>query len=141
MRIAPLALAATLAVLLLAAPAHAQNEVKIQAATEAAKAWLALIDAGDYETSWEEASGYFRSAVGKQEWIKTMQAYRKPLGELLERSLLVADYTTQPPGAPDGEYVIIHFNATFENKEVAQEVVTPMLQENGAWRISGYYIR
>ncbi len=34
-------------------------------AVEAAKAWLALVDAGDYGQSWENAAGYFKVAVKK----------------------------------------------------------------------------
>ena len=43
-------------------------------------------------------------------------------------------------GAPDGEYVVLQFQADFENKAQAVETITPMLDE-GQWRVSGYYIR
>jgi hypothetical protein len=45
------------------------------------------------------------------------------------------------PGAPDGQYVVIQFETSFENKHNAVETVTPMLEPNGQWRVSGYYIR
>ncbi len=45
------------------------------------------------------------------------------------------------PGAPDGEYVVIRYRTEFENKMKAVETVTPMLEADGAWRVSGYYIR
>ena len=45
------------------------------------------------------------------------------------------------PGAPDGEYVVIQFETSFENKKHAIETVTPMMDKDGTWRVSGYYIR
>jgi hypothetical protein len=54
---------------------------------------------------------------------------------------LGAKYTTEIPNAAKGEYVIMQFQTSFENKENAVETVTPMLDDKGAWRVSGYYIR
>ena len=57
------------------------------------------------------------------------------------RSFLGAVYKTQLPGAPDGKYVVIQYQAAFENKATAVETITPMLDKDGRWRISGYFIR
>ena len=48
---------------------------------------------------------------------------------------------TSLPGAPDGEYVVIQFDTSFTNKKVAVETVTPMKDEDGIWRVSGYYVK
>jgi len=45
------------------------------------------------------------------------------------------------PGAPDGKYVIIQYDTVFENKASAVETVTPMVDPDGSWRVSGYFIR
>ncbi len=45
------------------------------------------------------------------------------------------------PGAPDGAYVVIQYGTSFENRKHAVETVTPMRERNGAWRVSGYFIR
>jgi hypothetical protein len=52
-----------------------------------------------------------------------------------------ARYETSLPGAPDGEYVVIQFETSFENKKAAIETVTPMFEKNRGWRVSGYYIQ
>ena len=52
-----------------------------------------------------------------------------------------ATYKTSLPGAPDGEYVVIQFDTSFENKKAAIETVTPMMDQDGTWRVSGYYIK
>jgi hypothetical protein len=50
-------------------------------------------------------------------------------------------YTTTLPGAPDGEYVVIQYQSSFGKKNLAVETVTPMLDQDGVWRVSGYFIR
>ncbi|MDD5138124.1 MAG: DUF4019 domain-containing protein, partial [Candidatus Omnitrophica bacterium] len=47
---------------------------------------------------------------------------------------------TTLPGAPDGEYVIVQFDTTFENKKSSVESVTMSLEADGRWRVSGYFI-
>lgn len=37
--------------------------------------------------------------------------------------------------------VVIQFDATFERKAQAVETVTPMLDKDGQWKVSGYYIK
>jgi hypothetical protein len=44
------------------------------------------------------------------------------------------------PGAPDGEYVVIQYETSFEKKAFAIETVTPSFEKDGIWRVSGYYI-
>jgi hypothetical protein len=70
-----------------------------------------------------------------------VQASRDPLGKLLARKLKSATYATMLPGAPDGEYVVIKYDSSFENKKTAVETITPMLDKDGLWRVSGYYIK
>jgi hypothetical protein len=112
-----------------------------KAALEAAGAWLELLDSGKYSESWEEAAGYAKALVNKEQWQKTFQGVRQPLGKLVSRELKSASYTTTVPGAPDGQYVIIQYKTSFENKASAIETVTPMLDKDGRWRVSGYYIK
>ncbi len=117
------------------------NPAAEEAAIEAAQKWLSLVDGGRYSESWEESAGYFRNAVSKDKWELTMKAGRLPLGALVSRVVKARQYTTSAPGAPDGQYVIIQFATSFENKGSATETVTPMLDEDGSWRVSGYFIK
>ena len=57
------------------------------------------------------------------------------------RTLKSATFARTLPGAPDGEYVVIQYETAFENKAAAVETITPMLDKDGSWRISGYYIK
>ena len=128
-------------ILLLPCLALAETDNVESRAVEAAKTWLALVDAGTYGRSWENAAGYFKRAIKKAQWEQTASAVREPLGAIVSRSLKSATYTTSLPGAPDGKYVVIQFSSSFKNKIAATETVTPMLDKDGHWRVSGYYIK
>ena len=122
------------------APVQAQDEAKV-AKEAAALSWLALTDAGDYSRSWDQAAGIFQTSISKQNWMNALQNARTPLGTLISRMVKSARYEQSLPGAPDGEYVVIRFEAQFENKKSAIETVTPRLEKDGSWKVSGYYIK
>ena len=112
-----------------------------KAAIASAEEWLGIVDEGNYIESWKESSEYFQQAIKQDQWEQAVQAVRKPLGKLVSRKVMSASYRTSLPGAPDGQYVVIRFNTSFENKKSAIETVTPKMDKDGMWRVSGYYIK
>lgn len=122
---------------------RSQPEATVQtaAARKSAEQWLALIDAGKYAESWKTAAGYFQMAVPQGQWEHTIAAVRTPLGDLVFRKLKSAHYTQSLPGSPDGEYVVLQFDSSFAHKKEAVETVTPKLDPDGQWKVSGYYIK
>ena len=121
--------------------ALAADSKKELAALFAAEKWLAIVDNEKYAESWKETAELFKKAVEPNQWTQTMESGRKPLGKLITRKLKTKVYKSSLPGAPNGEYVVIQFETSFENKKVAVETVTPMMDEDGVWRVSGYYIK
>ena len=119
----------------------AGDSEKEKAAVSAAEEWLTMVDDGKYVESWKEAAQYFKNAVKQEQWEQSLQAVRNPLGKLISRQVESKTYMTSLPGAPDGEYVVIQFKSSFENKKSAIETVTPMMDRDAKWRVSGYYIR
>ncbi|NOQ96624.1 MAG: DUF4019 domain-containing protein [Calditrichae bacterium] len=117
------------------------HPVEEEAAADAATQWLALVDSAQYEQSWNESSDIFQKAISKSAWEQQLHSVRDPLGNLISREVQSTQYSTSLPGAPDGEYVVITFKTSFENKKAAIETVTPMKDSLGVWRVSGYYIR
>jgi hypothetical protein len=130
-----------LAFLLLSRQVVFADQTKKEAALAAAENWLALVDGENYAASWQNAAAYFKRAVSEDQWTQSMTAFRRPLGKVLSRTLASENYTKTLPGAPDGEYVVIQYRTSFERKAVSTETVTPMLDTDGVWRVSGYYIK
>ncbi|HTT32485.1 MAG TPA: DUF4019 domain-containing protein [Methylomirabilota bacterium] len=121
------------------APAAPQKPEEL--AQKSAEAWLALTDSGKYAESWDEAAAAFKSALTKDQWVDALKKVRTPLGALQSRKLKSATFTKNLPGAPAGEYVIIQYETSFENKTASVETITPMLDKDAKWRVSGYYIK
>jgi predicted SnoaL-like aldol condensation-catalyzing enzyme len=119
----------------------AEQSEKEKIAVATADKWLGIVDEGKYGESWKEAAEYFRNAVKQDQWEQAVQAVRKPLGKLVSRKVKSTSYKTSLPGAPDGQYVVVEFETSFENKKSAIETVTPMMDNDGKWRVSGYYIK
>lgn len=114
---------------------------KEQVAVAAAEKWVALIDAGNYENSWQEGAEYFKGAVSQERWEQLLQAFRKPLGSVIFRKVTSKSYKTSLPGVPDGEYVVIRYKASYQNKKSAQETITMVLDTDGQWRAVGYTMK
>ena len=126
--------------ILVAVTGMASESEKKKIAVTVAEKWLGLVDEGKYVESWKKAAEYFRNAVKQEQWEESMLAVRKPLGKLVSRKVKSTSYKTSLPGAPDGEYVVIQFETSFTNKKKTIETVTPMMDKDGKWRVSGYFI-
>ncbi len=107
----------------------------------AAENWLAMIDKGEYSKSWKEAAEYFKTVVTEEEWVQYMQAVRNPLGNIISRKVKSLTPKTSLPNTPDGKYVVIQFEISFKNGKSGLETVTPQLEKDGKWRVSGYQIK
>jgi hypothetical protein len=121
--------------------AIAMAQDKNEAAKKSAESWLAVVDKGDYAASYDEAASIFKLAITKEDWLQKVRAARSPLGKMISRKLKRMQYETTLPGAPDGEYVVVQYDTSFENKRSAVETITPTLDKDGQWRVSGYFIR
>ena len=107
----------------------------------AASNWLKLVDAGNYAQSWEDTGNVLKANVAKDQWLEVLSRNRGPLGALISRKLTSAEYTTQVPGAPDGQYVVLQYESSFEHKSSVSETVTPMLDKDGTWRVCLYVVK
>ena len=116
-------------------------EAAEQRAQEAAVAWLKHIDAGDAAASWEEASSTFRAAVSVAGWSESLSKVQASLGRPVSRAFNSAEFKKELPGAPDGHYVILRYDTRFEKKRHGTETVVPELDDDGAWRVSGYFVK
>ena len=54
---------------LLAGLAVMAQNTKTDTAEKGAESWLALVDKGDYEASYDQASSMFKSALTQDKWV------------------------------------------------------------------------
>lgn len=106
-----------------------------------AAAWLAQVDAGDARASWEAAGAAFRDAVTPEVWGERLRDARGPLGALTSRTLAVEQRLDGLPAAPAGEYVVRQYHSVYGAVKAVVETLTLLRENDGVWRVVGYFIR
>jgi hypothetical protein len=99
-----------------------------------------VVDAGDYRGSWEQTGQLFRDQVTAEQWLQALQQARAPRGAVSQRAPSRAQRTTELPGAPAGEYVVLLFQTQLATGAMCEQVA--MVREAGAeWRVIGYFVQ
>ena len=111
-------------------------EASSSAVAASAQDWLALVDQGHWQESWAATAASFRSLNTSQVWASLSQKIRVPLGPVQSRVLLSQDSVPAPPSGVE----VLKFRTSFANKPNAVETLS-LVQEDGRWRVVGYYIK
>ena len=119
----------------------AQSDLDVSPGLEASRIWLATLDAGRYGASWEDAAPMLRSTINKVQWETTLESARGRLGVAIGRKIRTATCSRGTPADPEIEVCLIHYDTRFENRPLAEEVVTPIKGADGVWRVSAYVLR
>ncbi len=135
---------AAFALVALAAPLAAQTvdtAGAVRSATAAADGWLRIVDQKQYGASWDSAATLFKGAVTREQWSQAAAQARSSAGAIGTREKPTAQFTTQLPGAPAGQYVVLQYRSTAGPGHTATETVTAMFDGTRGWRIAGYFVR
>ena len=117
------------------APAPTPEDTRPAAASQAAREWMQLVDAGDWQTSYEATAESFQSVNTLALWASTSEEVRVPLGAVTSREALSEEGI---PGGTNG-YHLVRFRTSFATKPDATETLS-MSREDGAWKVAGYII-
>ena len=120
-------------------PTDTDTDSDTAAARQAVNAWLALIDAGDYDEAYQTAAAFLRENVTAEEFRRETGTVRATLGAVRSRTVTSTRRTTTLPDAPPGDYIVFEFDVVYELRPDTGERVTVVL-EGGEWRVVGYYI-
>jgi hypothetical protein len=116
---------------------HAADEL---AAQRQALGFLDYLDQGRYADSYAYTGMLIRAQLDRDAFSTQIQKTRVDTGALRSRELVDSAYTTTLPGAPEGQYVVLHYHTSFANRQDTLETLT-LAFAKGYWRISGYYIK
>ncbi|WP_410337204.1 DUF4019 domain-containing protein [Longimonas sp.] len=139
------------AVLVWAAPAEAQNMPQqqqspenpeaVEEAREAAEEWLELTDAGSFGESWDEAATLLQDEVSQEEWTSQSEDINDQVGDIEERNFMGGQYQEDIPDLPEGEYVIMQYEATPSDLDQQLMEIVATTKEDGEWKVAGYTMR
>jgi hypothetical protein len=115
----------------------ASAEDQIDNALVASKAWVAQIDAGQYEESYAFGCGAMHDKVPQDRWMEVLKALRTPWGPVVSRKQISHIYKPTGWQGSEGEFMIITYDTSFQQLSAATEVVV-LKWEDGRWRGAGY---
>jgi len=121
--------------------AYADDSAILAQVERSARDWLARVDAGDYQESWEQASKLLKSKTAQAEWVKSTTALRSPRGKMTARYIATAGTTTSLSGFPEGEYIVLQFYTTFAPQSLALETITLSRASDETWQIVDYAMK
>lgn len=104
----------------------------------AAEAFLLLVDQGNYQQSWSEASTWLRDKVDANQWAEHAGGYRQPLGIVEDRKLNSVEFHDSLEDMPAGSYAFVIFDSSLADNGSASEMVGLMLEDDSTWRVIGY---
>jgi hypothetical protein len=115
----------------------ASAEDHIDDSLVASKAWLAQIDAGQYDESYTFGCDAMHDKVPQDRWGAVLKALRTPWGPVVSR--MPVSHIYKPNGVPglEGECVVITYDTAFEKLGPVTEIVV-LKWEGGKWRGAGY---
>lgn len=115
------------------APAAAPPTASAQTpAVAAARDWLALVDKGDWNASWEATGQSFKALNTAETWARVASQVQGPLGAVRARTLLSEETVPAPPYG----YQMVKFRTDYANKPGAIETLS-LVREGGSWRVVG----
>lgn len=117
------------------------DKEKAEAAATAVEAFLQRVDSDKFAESWQISASILKGKVPEQLWADQLGKIRAASGPLVERTEESMTYSTSAKDSPEGEYIVVTFDTSFERKKDASEIVTVMLDTDGVWRVAGYFIR
>ncbi|MEM1053471.1 MAG: DUF4019 domain-containing protein [Pseudomonadota bacterium] len=116
-------------------PATPIETAQLNTLEASSHSWLTYVDAGNWAASFEATGRSFQQLNTVEGWAEASRQARVPLGAVIERETLTAEFVAAPPMG----YAIVRFRTRFQNRSEARENVT-LEQENGAWKVVGYVI-
>lgn len=116
----------------LPAPAAATAE---SAPVTAARQFLALVDANDWDGSWNAVGQSMKVLNTRAVWTEVSNKVRAQFGAPISRALVSAEFAPAPPAG----YWVIKFRARYANKADATEILS-LADEGGSWRVVGITI-
>lgn len=123
-----------------ATAAPAANDPDLALARKAALDWLAVVDAGKFEASFDEASAAFQKVQKKADWAKGLGAARANVGKFVSRTFVNDEIRTALPNLLPGKYVTVRFKTTFAKYATASESVTLVRDGARGFRTIAYFL-
>jgi len=130
----------TILLISLAIPADATLLSQSQAENQS-RGFLKQLDQGQNDESWHAMSALFQAFTDQARWKTRQQVIRASYGPLISREFKNVSYRTTFSLSPDGEYVIVQFRSSYQNKSESIETVVLDCSSGPACSVREYIIQ
>lgn len=111
---------------------------ELEAAADAAAAWLGFLDEGDFDRAWTTASSALQVRMSPQALKAAIAPGRRNVGNVVDHTLLGFQVVTDPPNAEPGDYAIFQYHTRDEEgRRLVEHVV--LRPEADGWFVAGYF--
>lgn len=111
---------------------------ELDAAADAAAAWLGFLDDGDFDRAWTAASSALQVRMSPQTLKASIGPGRRNVGNVVDHTLLGFQVLTDPPNAEPGDYAIFQYRTRDEEGRTLVENVV-LRAEGDDWFVAGYF--
>ena len=112
---------------------------KVEQAAPVAQKFLDMLDQGKYAESWQSSAQLMQGKIAQKEWVEKLTKARTLSGDMVARERKSASYSTEAQDSPDGEYILLTYESSFQKASEVTEYVTVALEE-GRWKVAGYFM-
>ncbi|RMF46310.1 MAG: DUF4019 domain-containing protein [Deltaproteobacteria bacterium] len=117
------------------------DPVKADSARQATLRFLHMVDQDQFADSWSMSAHLLREKIPQDKWAGKLKLHRAQCGKFLEREETEINYATEASGEQKGEFFTLNFAADYERCPEVTETVTVMLEEDGQWRVGGFFVK
>ena len=105
-----------------------------------AEQFISLIDKQEYKEAYLSGSELLRLSSPENEWIVERTRSDKLLGHVLKRKLVTVKVRDTYPGLPDGDYLVVYYEAQTMLKAKAAEVLL-VAKNVDRWEVCSYRLK
>jgi hypothetical protein len=109
-----------------------------EAAINSARYWIALIDSGQFDQSWQIATAEFKANVTQRQWRIGLEQIRVPYGRVKSHKIKSSRLSQRVTKGQRQKKCVVEFTTLFENQDTTTEFVTLLLDDT-KWNVSAYY--
>jgi DNA-binding CsgD family transcriptional regulator len=116
-------------------PSTAAAADETAAVTASARQWLTMLDADDWDGTWNATGQSFKALNTSAIWTDVSKTVRERFGHIKSRELASTDFVPAPPAG----LWVLKFRAHYANQANAIETIS-LMRENDSWRVVGVYV-
>lgn len=131
-----------LVLILLSGLNSAESNATQEEAVSVAQKWLELVESGQLNEGWKTLSSQYKINVTQQKWQTVCNSvYNKPTKAIDRKIIHISQWHDRNSDNDESSYVTIRFKTTYDDKTERVQMITPRLEQDGQWRVAGFYFR